>query len=143
MLQTLKTLIIILILLQEIFEEYGFDEHLQAIHNMDETGMSLEPCPLKKGQKKVRCQTLGHKQETTSIGCGSATGSVILLFIVFAAKQVNYLWLSNEVFGSRFAVSDNGLDHELFSYFLTENFMEDAVPYCPLLLLLDDHCIQI
>ena len=91
MLQTLKTLIIILILLQEIFEEYEFDEHLQAIHNMNETGMSLEPCPLKKGQKRVRCQTLGHKQQTTSIGCGSATGNVILLFIIFAAKQVNYV----------------------------------------------------
>ena len=54
------------------------------------------------------------------------------------------MWMSNKVSGSCFAVSDNGwLDRELFSYFLTENFMEDAVPHYPLLLLLDDHYIQI
>ena len=141
---TLKIFIIILILLQEIF---GFDEHLQAIHKMDETGMSLEPALSRRGKRKyVRCQTLGHKQQTTSIGCGSATGNVILFIVAICCKtgQLQYLWMSNEVSVSRFAVSDNGwLDHELFSYFLTENFMEDAVPHHPLLLLLDHHCTNL
>ena len=100
---------------------YGFGDHPEARYNMDETGMPLEPCPpkvvAKKGQKKVRYQTSGRKQQIIIIGCGSATGYVIPPFIVFAAKQVNYLWIRNEVSGSRFAVSDNGwVDHELFSF---------------------------
>ena len=131
-------------LLKEVFDKYGFADHPEAIYNMDETGMPLEPRPpkivTKKGQKKVRYQTSGQKQQITVIGCGSATGHVIPPFIIFAAKQINYLWTKNEVSGSRFAVSDNGwVDHELFSFFLTEHFMANAVPHHPLLLLLDGH----
>ena len=131
-------------LLQEIFDEYDFHEHPEAIYNMDETGMPLEPRPPKiiaqKGQKKIRYQTSGQKQQITVIGCGSATGQAIPPFIIFAAKQVNYLWTKNEVPGSRFAVSDKGwIDQGLFFYFLTEHFMTNAVSHRPLLLLLDGH----
>ena len=131
-------------LLEEVFEEYGFADHPEAIYNMDDTGIPLEPRPpkvvAKRGQKKVRYQMSGQKQQITVIGCGSATGHVIPPLIVFAAKQINYLWTKNEVTGSCFAVSDNGwVDHELFSFFLTKHFMANAVPYRPLLLLLDGH----
>ena len=34
-------------LLEGVFQEYGFSEHPEAIYNMDETGMPLEPCPPK------------------------------------------------------------------------------------------------
>ena len=109
-------------LLQGVFEKNGFADHPEDIYNMDETEMPLEPRPPKvfsqKGQKKVRYQTSGQKQQITVIGCGSAVGQVIPPFIIFAAKQLNYLWMKNEVPGSRFAVSDNGwVDHELFSFF--------------------------
>ena len=131
----------ILIYLREYF---GFSEHPEAIYNMDETGMPLEPRPpkviTKRGQKKVRYQTSGQKQQMTVIGCGSATGHVIPPFVVFAAKNLNHLWMKNEVPGTRFAVSDNGwVDHELFSSFLTKHFMDNAVSFRPLLLLLDGH----
>ena len=111
---------------------------------MDKTGIPLEPRPpkvvAKKRQKKVKYQTSGQKQQINIIGCGSATRHVIPPFIVFAAKQVNYLWTINEVSGSCFAVNDNGwVDHDLFSFFLTEHFIENAVPRRPLLLLLDGH----
>lgn len=73
-----------------MFEEYGFADHPEAIYNMDETDMPLELHPpkivAKKGQKKVRYQTSGQKQQITIIGHGSATGHVITPFIVFAAK---------------------------------------------------------
>ena len=65
---------------------------------MGETGMPLEPCPpkvlTKKGQKKVRYQTSGKKEQITVIGCGNATRQAIppLNTCIFAAKQVNYLW---------------------------------------------------
>ena len=45
-------------LLEEVFEEYGFADHPEAIYNTNETGMPTEPHPPKivpkKGQKKVR-----------------------------------------------------------------------------------------
>ena len=48
--------------------------------------------------------------------------------------------MKNEVSGSRYGVSDNGwVDHKLFSSFLTEHFITNAVSYRPLLLLLDGH----
>ena len=131
-------------LLERVFQEYGFSDQPEAIYNMDETGMPLEPRPpkviRKRGQKKVRYQTSGQKQQITVIGCGSATGHVIPPFVVFAPKHLNYLWMKNEVPGTRFAVSDNGwVNNELFSFFLTKHFMENAVSFRPLLLLLDGH----
>ena len=51
------------------------------------------------------------KQQITVIGCGNTVGQVIPAAI-FAAKQLNYLWMRNEVPGSRFAVNENGwVDH--------------------------------
>ena len=45
-------------LLQDVFEKKGFANHPEAIYNMDETGMPLEPHPprvvAQKGQKKVQ-----------------------------------------------------------------------------------------
>ena len=43
-------------LLEDIFQEYGFSDHPEAIYNMDEMGMPLEPRPpkviAKKGKRK-------------------------------------------------------------------------------------------
>ena len=87
--------------LKKVFDEGYFWNHPEAIYNMDETGVPLEPCPPKivarKGQKKVRYQTSGQKQQITVIGCESATGQCLPPFIIFAAKKVNHLWCRNEV----------------------------------------------
>ena len=130
--------------LRSIFDEFDFDDHPEAIYNMDETGIPLEPRPpkviAKRGQKKVRYQTSGKKQQITVIGCGSATGQCVPPFIIFAAKQINHLWTRNELSGSRYAVSEKGwIDHELFYFFIKEHFLAHAVFHCPLLLLLDGH----
>ena len=49
--------------LRAIFDDYNFYEHPEAIYNMDETGVPLDPTPSKiitaKGQKKVRYRTSG------------------------------------------------------------------------------------
>ena len=47
--------------------------------------------------------------------------------------------MKNEVSGTRFAVSENGWVDQLFSFFLTKLFMDNAVSFRPLLLLLDGH----
>ena len=117
-----------------MFKNYGFADHPEAIYNMEEIGMLLEPRPPKivaqKGQKKVTYQTPGQKQQITVIGCGSATGHVIPPFIVFAAKNLNYFWTKNEVSGSYYRVSDNGwVEYKMFSFFLIKHFMANVVPY--------------
>ena len=130
--------------LRSLFDEYDFENHPEAIYNMDETGVPLKPRPPKivaqKGKKKIRYQTSGQKQQITVIGCGSATGQCLPPFVIFAAKQLNHLWTANEGNGSRFAVSDNSwVDHELFYSFLQKHFLTNAVSHRPLMLLLDDH----
>ena len=39
-------------LLEKVFKEYGFADHPEAIYNMDEMGMSLEPHPPKVSQRE-------------------------------------------------------------------------------------------
>ena len=62
-------------LLKTEFDKYDFYAHPEAIYNMDETGVPLEPRPPKviarKGQKKVQYRTSGTKSQITVIGCGS------------------------------------------------------------------------
>ena len=131
-------------LLKEVYDENGFADHPEAIYNMDETGVPLEPRPPKvvaaKGKKKIRYRTSGQKSQITVIGCASASGQILPPFIIFAAKQLNELWTRNEVTGSRYAVSDKGwVDQELFYFWLKVHFIPNAISQRPLLLLLDGH----
>lgn len=131
-------------LLKSVYVEHGFDSHPEAIYNMDETGVPLEPRPPKvvaaKGTKKVRYRTSGRKSQITVIGCASASGQIIPPYIIFAAKQLNELWTHDEVSGSRYAVSNKGwVDQELFYFWLKVHFIPNAISHRPLLLLLDGH----
>ncbi len=131
-------------LLKSTFDTFDFHSHPESVFNMDETGVPLSPRPpkivAKKGQKKVRYRTSGQKSQITVIACGNATGQLIPPFIIFSGKQLNPLWTKNEVNGSRFAVSDNGwVDQELFSFWLTDQFIPHATSRRPLLLILDGH----
>ena len=130
--------------LRSLFDEYDFDNHPEALYNLDEMGMPLEPWPLKvisqKGRKKIQYRTLDQKQQISVIGCGSATGQCLPLFIIFAAKQLNHLWTRNEVIGSHYTVSDKGwVDHDLFFFYLQEHFLVHAVAYRPLMVFADGH----
>lgn len=78
-------------LLKTEFDKYNFHGHPEAIYNMDETGVPLEPRPpkvvAKKGQKKVRYRTSGTKAQITVVGCGSATGQVLPPFMIFQENK--------------------------------------------------------
>ena len=124
-------------LLKTEFDKYDFHAHPEAIYNMDETGIPLEPRPPKviarKDQNKVQYRTSGTKSQITVIGCGSVTGQSLLPFIIFTAKQINPRWRTDEVPGTRYAVSDNGwVDQELFHHWLDEHFLSNATPHRPL-----------
>ena len=112
--------------LRSIFDDFGFDNHPEAIYNMDETGVPLEPrspkvihCP--EREKENLISELWSKTQITVISYGSATDQCMPPFITFVVKQLNYLWTRNEVSGTRYAVSDKGwVDEKLFFFFLEE-----------------------
>jgi len=92
-------------MLKEVYDKGNFWNRPEAIYNMDESGMPLEPRPLKvvakKGQKKVRYQTSGQKQHIALIGFGSATEqSVLASACDFCYKKLNHMWCRNEVSGT-------------------------------------------
>ena len=102
-----------------IFVDFDFDNHPEAIYNMDEIGVPLQPRSSRviaqKEKKKIQCKTSGQKQQIAFIGCGSVTVQCMPPFIILAAKHLNYLWTRNEVSGSCYAVGDKGwVNQKLF-----------------------------
>ena len=66
--------------------------------------------------------------------------SILPPFIIYAAKQLNYLWTQDEVSGTRYGVSDKGwVDQGIFYLWLKDHVFPNAVSWRPLLLLLDRH----
>ena len=129
-------------LLREMYDEFDFENHPEAIYNMDETAVPLEPRPskvvAKRGQEKVRCATSGQKPQITVNGCGSANGQTIPPFIIYTAKELNHLWMRDGVTGSRDAVSNKGwIDQKLFYSWFKDHFLPNAACHRPLLLLLE------
>lgn len=74
-------------LLRNVYDEFDFENHPEAIiqlwmkqafhWNLDPPPPPKVTCIAKRGQK-VRCRTSGQKVQITVIGCGNATGQVIL-----------------------------------------------------------------
>ena len=63
-----------------------------------------------------------------------------LLLLYFLLNRSTICGQGIKELGHILQFSDNGwVDHELFSYFLTEDITQNAVPYRPQLLLLDSH----
>ena len=130
-------------LLRDALVELGLVNSPAQIYNVDETGMSLDHRPLKRGQKKVRCHTSGNKSKITVIGCVSVAGQAIPSLVIFDAKSLNTEWTDGEASGASYGLSDQGwVDSELFCGWLVGHFLQYAVAARPLLLLLDGHSLH-
>ena len=131
-------------LLEDTLTRNDLLNHPARIYNVDETGMPLDPKSpnilTKKGVKKVRNRTSGRKGQITVVACGNAAGQVIPPMVIFEAKKLNHAWTANEIPGTRYGLSDKGwITTVLFEGWLTEHFLDYAVPQRPLFLLLDGH----
>lgn len=127
-------------LLRSVYDEFGFDDHPEQIHNMDETGVPLEPRPPKivaaKGAEKDL--VLYFRTEITNYThwlweCYWPDSSS---FHYFHRETVKYTWTNKEVSGSRYAVSDKGWVDQcsaFFFYWLKKHFLQNAISQCPLL----------
>ncbi len=131
-------------LLQATLEDNSLADKACQIYNLDESGMPLDPTPLKiacaKGTKHAQAVTTGNKKQITIMACCSASGSTIPPLVIYARKTLTPELCVGEVPGTRYGLSPNGwMDSELFEDWFKAHFLAYAPPIRPLLLLLDGH----
>ncbi len=114
------------------------------IYNCDETGIPLNPKPLKvidlKKAKHPSYLTGDTKTQVTVLACTNAAGAVIPPFCIFDRKTLNPLLTKGEVPGTLYGLSGNGwMTRDLFNEWFQRHFLLYAPSTRPLLLLLDGH----
>lgn len=114
------------------------------IFNMDETGMPLDPKPLKvvtqRGHKNPAQVSGGSKSQITVVGCVSAGGQSLPPMVIWDRKNLPPELAVGEVPGTIYGLSSKGwIDQELFDLWFTRHFLRYAPPVRPLVLLMDGH----
>ena len=114
------------------------------IFNIDETGMPLDPKPLKvvtwKGHKNPSQVSSGVKTQITVVGCVSAGGQCLPPMVIWDRKNLPPELAVGEIPGTIYGLSHKGwIDQELFDLWFTRHFLRYAPPVRPLLLLMDGH----
>ena len=112
------------------------------LHNMDETGMPLDPGPLRvatwKGHKNPSQVSSGLKSQMTVVGCVSAGGQCLPPMVIWDRKTLPPELAVGEVPGTIYGLSDKGwIDQELFNMWFHMHFLRYAPPTRPVLLLMD------
>ncbi len=114
------------------------------IYNCDETGMPLNPKPLKVVDaveaKNPSYITGENKQQITVLACSNAAGIVLPPLVIFSRKTLPTVLAQGEVPGSCYGLSDKGwITRDIFKSWFMEHFLLYAPAARPLLLLLDGH----
>ena len=114
------------------------------LFNCDETGMPLNPKPLKRvcklGAKDPSYITGNSKVQISVLACSSAVGYALPPYVVFDRKTLNQELTRGEVPGTVYGLSSNGwMDTELFKYWFMDHFLKYVPSSRPLLLLMDGH----
>ena len=114
------------------------------IYNMDETGMPLDPKPLKRvarrGVRKVHAPSSGDKSQITVVACANSAGRVLPPMVIFKGERFNHQWSDGEIPDTLYGMSESGwIDQELFLYWLKRLFINHIPPQRPVLLLFDGH----
>ena len=114
------------------------------IFNTDETGVPLDPKPLKVygtvSQKNFYSVSSGTKAQITVLACVSAGGQCLPPMIIYNRKGLGDGMDDGAIPGTLFAFSPKGwIDTELFENWFFHHFLAYTPPVRPLLLLLDGH----
>ena len=104
--------------------EHDLADKPNHVFNLDESGMSLDPCPPKiiavKGIKHPTSITTGDKTQITTFACCSAAGYVIPRLVVFDRKTLKPEMTTGEVPGTMYGLSSNGwMDENCLSFGLS------------------------
>ena len=129
-------------LLETTLHENGIFDSPTRIFNCDETGMPLNPKPLKvvseRGAKNPSCVCGSTKNQVSVLACSSASGYTLPPYVILARKTLNHEITFGEVPGTSYGLSPKGwMDLGLFSTWFKEIFLTNAPSARPLLLLLD------
>ena len=131
-------------ILEDVLTTHNLFDKPYQIFNLDETGMPLDPKPLKvvasRGEKDPSSVRGGRKNQITAVGCVSAGGSVLPPMIIWNGKSLCPNQASGEIPGTLHGFSPKGwMDQELFNLWFVKHFLKYAPQARPLLLLLDGH----
>ena len=131
-------------LLESTLTENGLLDHPTKLFNCDETGMPLNPKPLKTvcklGAKDPSYTTGNSKVQISILACSSAAGYALPPYVVFDRKTLNQELTCGEVPGTVYGLSSNGwMDTELFKHWFMDHFLKYMPSSRPLLLLMDGH----
>ena len=131
------------ILEETLIENKLFNEP-HRLFNCDETGLPLNPKPLKvvdaKKAKNPSYLTGGDKSQVTVLACTNATGMVLPPFVIFDRQTLNPQMTIGDVPGTLYGLSTNGwITQDLFNEWFHRHFLLYAPSERPLLLLLDGH----
>lgn len=132
----------------DLLEQTIIDNNLAGkplqIFNMDESGLSLDPKPLKcvfrRGVENPVAPSSGDKTQFTVVACISAGGSSMPPMVILDRKTLPPEFTVGEVPGTVYGLSHRGwIDQELFSIWFSNHFLRYAPLARPLLLLMDGH----
>lgn len=131
-------------LLEETLKDNDLLNKASRIYNMDETGMPLDPKPLKRvarrGVRKVHAPASGDKSNITGVACANSVGHVLPPMVIFKGERFNHQWSDGEIPDTLYGMSESGwIDQELFLYWLKRLFINHIPPQRPVLLLFDGH----
>ena len=130
--------------LEKTLHEYNIFNDPNSIFNCDETGIPLNPKPVKtiyeRGTRYVSAVTGQGKSQITILACVSASGYAIPPYVVFDRKTLNHELTKGEVPGTVYGLSTSGwMDTELFKEWFLQHFLKCAPSSRPLILLMDGH----
>jgi len=130
--------------LEEQMEDLNLLDKPGQIFNIDESGMPLNPKPLKtinqRGVKNPSIFSSMGKTQITIVGCVSASGMCIPPMVIWDRKTLSPELAKGEVPGTIYGLSSSGwMDMELFNVWFKRHFLRYAPAARPLLLLMDGH----
>ena len=131
-------------LLEETLLENDIYDKPTHLFNCDETGIPLNPKPLKAvsevGTKNFSYLTGSSKSQVTVLACTSAAGYALPPYVVLNRKTLNQELTRGEVPGTAYGLSSTGwMNMELFRDWFLNHFLLYIPSSRPILLLLDGH----
>jgi len=132
--------------LQKVIKKYNLEDKPHLIFNVYEKGITLNHTPpqvVAGAEFHPNYVTSGKSVATTIPGCGSAIGTTIPPYYVFAGKRLLPELLKDAAPGTDASMSDSGWSNtDIFRKFIIEHFIKYILHREPgqhVLLILDGH----
>ena len=130
--------------LEKTLRQYKIFDDPNSIFNCDETGIPLNPKPMKtiheRGSRYVSAVTGQGKTQITILACGNGSGYALPPYVVFDRKTLKHELTKGEVPGTVYGLSASGwMDTELFKEWFLQHFFKCAQSSRPLMLMMDGH----